>query len=170
MRKLIYGVVLCLTVVASSAAADGPDQTTMADKPVEKNFRLALGLGIPYGGGIGGNLEAMIGRHFAASAGAGLLEQGEFGWSFGARVYPLGNDLKFNPRLSAYYGTVALLNDRGTILTDTGGAYGIGFEYKTYPNFCIDVDLLYLDYNPSPNFIMERSSSIKLAIGYGWHF
>lgn len=123
MKKLVYAVLSCL-LLSGVAFADGPEpavgKATGGGPGV--SARLAVGVGMPFGGGVGGNLEAGFGRHFAATAGLGSVE-GYLGWAAGARVYPLGRDERVNPRLSAYYGTVAVL-DRGygNIETDTGAA------------------------------------------------
>jgi|GEM_PF-1675088 opacity protein-like surface antigen len=184
MRKLICGAVLCSALFAGSAAAEdfelsqkdrewaGPAQQKTTEEPAKTNFRVSVGMGIPYGGGrIGGNLETMLGRYFSASAGAGYLEGGDFGWTFGARAYPIGNDRKFNPRLSVYYGTVIILEYwDGSSETDTGASYGAGFDWRFQPNLSVDMDFLYVDYDMPAGFVRTRGSDFKITLGYGLHF
>lgn len=170
MRKLILGVFLCLTMLAGGALAEGPEAQLSADRPFDLKTRLAVGLGIPFGGGIGGNFEATFGRYFAATIGLGSAE-GYLGWSGGVRAYPMGHDRKVNPRLSAYYGTVAILDwGYGNLETDTGAAYGGGFDWKFQRDQGVEVEILYVDYDAPQGFVRTRGSDVKLTLGYGWYF
>jgi len=169
MRRLIYGVILSLAVFAGSAAADEPEQQSSGAQTAEFEPRLGfgIGVGIPFGGGIGASVEAELNRYFSASVGLGVAA-GEFGWAGGVRAYPIGRDQKVSPRFSAYYGTVALL-DWGTHKElDTGLAYGVGLSWRNQPNTSIDFDLLYIDYAPPAGFVKKNDGDISLMIGYSW--
>ncbi len=176
MRGVLMGAVLCLATLACVAPVSYADETdrqaTEAQPALARTFRLGLGIGIPYGG-IGANAEMRLGRRFAATAGFGSME-GEPAAAGGVRFYPLGHDRQVNPRVSAYYGSVAII-DWGTFSSrgsnsDEGMAYGAGIEWQSSPNNSLDFELLYVDYVVRDGFTKTDESNIKLVLGYGWRF
>lgn len=172
MRKLIIGGVLSLAVLAGSAQAQEPVQQVKEEaEPAgfEPQLSFGIGVGIPFGGGIGGNVEAMLSRHFSVSAGLGIAG-GEFGWSGGVIAYPIGRGNRVNPRLSAYYGTVAILDFGDHRELANGPAYGVGLSWRNTPNTSIEFDLLYIDYEPPAGFVEKDGGDINLMLGYRWRY
>lgn len=135
-------------------------------KDAQERFR--LGLGIPYGV-LGVNLELLPEDIAALTAGVGAGVDSP-GWSAGLRLYPLKKSDKLIPRLSVYYGTVAVLKDSNGYNMDTGAAYGAGFDYKLSDNRGIDFELLYVDYETPEGYIEKDGGDIKLSVGYGFVF
>lgn len=164
MRKigLAAVVILALLFGTNSFADDGADKDW-------SRYRVAIGSGIPYGGDWGAGVELTPIEHLSLSAALGYFREGETGWSLGLRYYPFTIKEVFRPRLSAYYGVVAILKwPNGGHKTDTGSAYGIGLDWKRDLNISFDFDLLYRDYTPPSGF--ECSRDIFLSVGIGYNF
>ncbi|MCC6502585.1 MAG: hypothetical protein IT362_05545 [Deltaproteobacteria bacterium] len=177
MGKNFLGGFLCFTILmcAVTALADEIGQQTIESQAAPAAvhpFRLALGIGIPYGG-IGANAEMRLGRYFAATAGFGSMD-GEPAASGGVRFYPLGHDRKVSPRVSAYYGSVTIIDwgifsDRGRN-SDEGMAYGAGLEWQNSTKYSLDFELLYVDYAVREGFTRTDEGDFKFVLGYGWRF
>ncbi len=133
-----------------------------------QSLRLGAGYGIPYGG-FGANLEVLPEDIVALTAGAGVGVDGP-GWAAGLRLYPLKKAANISPRLSVYYGTVAVLKDSNGMNTDTGAAYGAGFDYRLSDNRGVDFEVLYVDYKVPNGYTEKDGGDIKLSIGYGFAF
>ncbi len=163
MKKLLLAFI-AVFLLAGLSSAEEPLKNT------QERFRLGLGVGIPYGG-VGVNLELLPEDIIALTAGAGVGVDGP-GWAAGLRLYPLKKAGKFSPRMSVYYGTVAVLKDSNGYNMDTGAAYGAGFDYKLSNNFIrgIDFELLYVDYETPEGYVEEDGGDIKLSIGYEFVF
>lgn len=171
MRKLILVTFLSLFALAGSVSAQEPEQQ-QKEVPLpavsEPRLTFGIGVGIPFGG-IGANVETMLSRHFSISLGMGIAA-GNLGWAGGIRAYPIGSDQKVSPRLSAYYGTVAVLDFGDREEVDEGVAYGVGLSWRNQPNTRIEFDLLYIDYEPPAGFVKEDGSDINLMLGYRWAY
>ncbi len=75
----------------------------------ENSINLGVGMGIPYGGIMGMNLDGNIVRNFNISVGAGRLfiaETGSanYGYNFGGKLFLAPFEQAFRSRISAYYG------------------------------------------------------------------
>ncbi|HBG45541.1 MAG TPA: hypothetical protein DDW94_00965 [Deltaproteobacteria bacterium] len=168
IKTLAISVFIFVALFAGNALAEDAS-ADLSDSMPAGNFRAGIGAGIPYGG-IGANLEAIMGRYFAATAGAGVLD-GELGWVGGLRLYPLGRDSEVSPRLSAYYGTVAVIEwSNGGKETDTGIAYAIGADWRPQPSYSADIELLYIDYDTPQGFTREDDEDLKAVVGFGFYF
>jgi hypothetical protein len=171
MGKLILVAVLSLFAFAGSVSAqDAEQQQKDATQTAvfEPRLTFGIGVGVPFGG-IGANVEAMLNRYFSVSLGMGIAA-GNLGWAGGIRAYPIGSDQKVSPRLSAYYGTVAVLDFGDHEEVDEGAAYGIGLSWRNQPNTRVEFDLLYIDYDPPVGFVKEDGSDIDLMLGYRWEY
>lgn len=173
MRKFIMGVIFSMALFVGSAASQEQEpQIDNGTGPAgfQPSLGFGIGVGIPFGGGIGGNVEAILSQHFSASLGLGIAG-GELGWAGGVRVYPIGRDNTVSPRLSAYYGTVAILDFGDHKELDRGPAYGVGLSWRNQPNTSVEFDLLYVDYEPPAGFVDEEDGGdINLMLGYGWRY
>lgn len=161
MKKFLL-VFIAVFLFAGLSSAEEPLKDT------QERFRLGLGVGIPYGV-LGVNLELLPEDIIALTAGAGVGVDSP-GWAAGIRLYPLKKAGKISPRLSVYYGTVAVLKDSNGYNMDTGAAYGAGFDYKLSNNRGMDFELLYVDYETPEGYIEKDGGDIKLSIGYGFVF
>ncbi|CAG1065348.1 hypothetical protein BAC1_00929 [uncultured bacterium] len=173
MRKLILVAVLTLFALAGSVSAQELEQQQkQSEVPLpaafEPRITFGIGVGVPFGG-IGGNVEAMLNRYFSVSLGMGIAA-GNLGWAGGIKAYPIGSDQKVSPRLSAYYGTVAVLDFGDHEEVDEGAAYGVGLSWRNHPKTRVEFDLLYIDYDPPAGFVMEDGSDINLMLGYRWEY
>ena len=142
-------------------------------RTAEINYNeVGVGLGIPYGG-IGVNYEFSPVDRFSLDAGAGWTPGG-FGWSVGPRVYFADQSKSFRPRISASYGTVAIIKPQfGDWKTDTGCCVGPGFQwvFGQKKNWSLDFDVLYVFYNLPRNYRQEWGTDhVKVSIGFGYHF
>lgn len=139
--------------------------------PHVDHFRIGAGLGIHYGG-YGVNGEYLVNRYSAISAALGYFAQGGPGWAVGARVYPVGSDRPFNPRISGFVGRVATLKE--TDFFDTrykainGGTLGAGMEWRLYKKLSMDFDLFYVFEDLPPG--VEKKDHVRASIGIGVKF
>jgi len=170
MRRTAIWVLLVLSVIAADALA-----AATPDAPSPSNLRAGVGFGIPYGL-IGVNIEASPIRYVGLSGGAGFTPGG-IGWAIGARLYPLGNDNDFNPRISYFHGVVAIAEKLNYSSSDktytnlTGNAYGIGLTIKDGKDRDFDVDIIFPKVSSSDGYERkDGDSDVKISIGYGIRF
>jgi len=142
---------------------------------VRDNSYLAIGpgFGIPYGI-IGGSLEVTPDDHFSLSGGIGYCPGG-VGYSFGARIYPVGRSRDFFLSIGAYYGIVAVIETIGAYhdYDHVGGfAFGVGgVWWKSKLKFSIDFDLMWVLPNwPSSVAKSDKGFPLRLSFGFKWHF
>lgn len=97
-----------------------------------KPFQVNYGIGIPYGGIPGINLEVKPVKYIGISAGAGYNSPAGFGWGTGAKIYYPLKDGKFRSYLSLHRGVVATINKLDDIEYNhgIGNSYGIGFQFS----------------------------------------
>lgn len=170
MRRTVILVLMVLSAIAADVvAAATPD----AHSP--SNLRFGVGFGIPYGL-VGANLEASPIKYVGLSGGAGFTPGG-IGWAIGARLYPLGNNNDFNPRISYFHGVVAIAEEsaynssRKTYKNLTGNAYGIGLTIKDGKDRDFDIDLIFPQVSLSKGYERkDGDSDVKISIGYGIRF
>lgn len=168
---VVFSVVLLLTAGRVSFADTGVKES-------DGHFSAGFGIGIPYGV-VGFNLEfnpilpgmaeKKIHDYFSLSLGLGY-SPGGLAYSVGARVYPFGREKKIRPRVSGYYGIVALIEYAYYDDYDRleGFAFGGGVLYKISKKFSADFDILYImpnDYGDS-----LEGGRIKFSVGSRWHF
>ena len=170
-HMVVFSVILLLTVAQVSFADTGA-------KKSDDYFSAGIGIGIPYGV-VGLNLEfnpilpgmaeAKIHDYFSLSLGLGY-SPGGVAYSIGARVYPMGREKTIRPRISGYYGIVALIEYSYYDDYDRmeGFAFGGGVLYKISKKFSADLDILYI----LPNNYADSldGGRIKLSLGSHWHF
>lgn len=175
MGRIMAAFMLILGIFAANARAEEAPQAPAEGREEKRRpmegIGFGLGIGLPYGG-LGGNVEAVVNKYLSLSLGLGYMGGSAGpGWAGGVKVYPLGRDMTISPRLSAYYGTVAILErSDGHKDLDTGMVYGIGAHWRTNPNIGIDADVLYVDYDLPPGFVSKEGGDIALTIGYTFYF
>ena len=131
---------------------------------------LGFGVGLPYGG-IGVNLELGMNDYFAPFAAVGSLPD-NVGWNLGARLYYPGRGARFRGRLTALYGTNALVEKRDYYYggdtqydTEEGFAAGVGMNMRFSRHWAFDIDLLGADVN-LPRGYERKGSDVLLALGF----
>jgi hypothetical protein len=155
-------------------------QFSLAEESVAENkesyLNVGTGLGIPYGV-LGINIEfnpnlpaaikESIHNYFSVSIGVGY-SPGGISYSVGMRAYPMGRKKFYQPRISGYYGTVALLKyGSGDYDREDGFAFGGGVLIKFYKNFSLDFDALYIIPDEFADDI--EGSRVKISFGIHWH-
>lgn len=167
---------VCLVIVLS--AVSGVSFAETGAKKSDDYFSTGFGIGIPYGV-VGFNLEfnpvlpgmaeAKIHDYFSLSLGIGY-SPGGLAYSIGARVYPMGREKKIRPRVSGYYGIVALIEYSYYDDYDRmeGFAFGGGVLYKLSKKFSADFDILYIMPNNYSHSL--EGGRLKLSLGSRWHF
>jgi len=137
---------------------------------LREDSRFGVGIGVPYGF-FGANIEASVLDYVSLSGGLGALHN-EGCWVIGGRVYPFKRNVRFSPRLSAFYGTVAILKNEagGTINYSTllGWSFGVGFDWKFYGRNSVDFDVIYRVFSLPSGYSDANDESFLL--GYGYHF
>ncbi|MCK5056819.1 MAG: hypothetical protein KAT34_09205 [Candidatus Aminicenantes bacterium] len=155
-------------------------QFSLAEESAGENkgsyLSVGVGLGIPYGV-LGINLEfnpnlpapikENIHNYFSISIGVGY-SPGGISYSVGLRGYPMGRRKFYQPRISGYYGTVALLKyASGDYDREDGFAFGGGVLVKFYKQFSLDFDALYIIPDDYTDYI--KGSRLKISFGIHWH-
>lgn len=167
MKKYLTVAVLLVIILSSSLA--NAEETSQQYNYL---FRAGLGFGIPYGG-IGFNGELSPIDYIALTGGFGYTPGGP-GWSVGVRIYPLSQDYRFRPRLSAYHGVVALLEEEDWFgnddyETEEGNAFGAGIDIRIGSSSSLDFEVLAIDYDP-PKGYERKGSDIVISLGWGMRF
>ena len=152
--KLVMVAVSCLFLMGTGVLLSVETGPVAPEVPDYAHLSIGSGYGLNYGGiGLGfefsPRLPAKFGTGFhkyvSFAMGLGYMPDGGLAYSFGLRLYPLGRDLFLQPRLSAQYGVVAVLNDLYTYPGDEqraeGVACGAGFLLKLARQFSLDVDV-----------------------------
>lgn len=163
MKKLVSAFIIVLLSAVFVYAEDGAAGNS-------GKYRFGIGAGMPYGG-FGLGLEAYPMDKLSLALGLGATPGG-MGWAAGARFYPVDRSGRFWPRLSAYYGVVAVLEDaQGNATgTHTGAAFGAGLDIKTDVNSTIDFEFLVMQDNPPPGYVKKDSSNVTVSFGWGFYF
>ncbi len=163
MKKHLLALAVVLASAVFAYAGDGPD----ADAG---KYRFGIGAGVPYGGfGIG--LEAYPMDKVSLALGLGSTAGG-LGWAAGARFYPVERAGRFWPRLSAYYGVVAVLEDANGKATGTrsGAAFGAGLDIKTDADSTMDFEFLVLQDDTPVGYVRKDSGNVAVSLGWGFYF
>ena len=111
---------LLLVAVPSTAEAD-PSQAAQGTE-TGVALKVGLGAGIPYGV-IGAGVDVGISR-FSLVGGFGTTAYGPVGWSVGLRAYLFDRTRRFQPHLTAVYGTTLIVDVVGG---DSYTVNGFGF-------------------------------------------
>jgi len=113
---------------------------------------IGAGIGVPYGA-IGVNTEVAIFKYFSLSAGFGSTIYAGSAYSVGGRAYFASTESKFRPRISAHYGTNAVISVSGIDGTNidynesfNGLSLGAGIlgMFGESRRFGFDFDIIYL--------------------------
>lgn len=181
MRKnviLFSAVFLALMLTFCRVTFAENDDQTVTQLPAEKESHISagVGLGIPYGV-LGVNVEfnpllpgiadATIQDYFSLSAGVGFSPAG-LAYAFGLRIYPMGKEKRIRPRISGYYGIVAMIEYYyGDYDRLEGFAFGGGALYKINRKISVDLEVLYIMPNDYSDYI--EGGRFKLSVGSRWH-
>jgi hypothetical protein len=171
---MLLAFVLTLSPVV--LAEDSAQAMTQSPAEKESHISAGIGLGIPYGvfgvnvefspllAGIG---ESALFDYFSLSAGVGY-SPGGLAYAFGCRIYPMGQKDKIRPRISGYYGIVALIeyyyDDYDRL---EGFAFGGGGLYKINKKISADLEVLYILPNHYSDYL--EGGRIKLSFGARWN-
>ncbi len=131
------------------------------------------GIGLPYGGGIGGNYEMGVNDYFAPIVGLGSLPE-NIGWNAGARLYYPGRDAKFRGRLTALYGTNTILETTFAgskkYDTKTGLSGGLGINWRFGDHWAFDADFFVVDQDIPEGYKQEDSVVAAGSLGFSWRW
>jgi len=157
MRRAALAAIAILGVsglLAPAYAADGKS-------------KVAFGLGLPYGGGVGVNYEHGITDHLAPTLGQGWLPD-NFGWNVGLRVYFNDRDATLGWRITALYGVNTLLErPDGDYETDEGLSAGVGLDWRYGKAWGFELDLFWADVDFDEALYDEYGPEIKISVGWG---
>lgn len=134
-------------------------QKEQAEKK-KMSISIGAGLGIPYGV-LGCGIELTPIEQLGITGVIGYALEG-IGYSFGIRVYPMG-DRPWTPMISGYYGVVGVILSSETF---TGGAIGGGVKYKKR-KYSLTAEILYLIHGKKS--YIDYGSSVKFSVGFLWH-
>jgi hypothetical protein len=154
------------------------DQSAAPADPRNPSFmQIGLGAGIPYGG-IGVNLEfspllpgnggRALNAYSSLLIGSGFSPAGS-AYSLGLRLYPLGKEKTYRPRLGLHFGTVGFVKWRGGSYSSLEGlAFSAGTLYRIGQNLAIDCDLVIIAALLHGWELNDLNSLIKVAFGLRW--
>ncbi|MEE9463981.1 MAG: hypothetical protein V3W14_00220 [Candidatus Neomarinimicrobiota bacterium] len=155
--------------------------------PMKKAGSLGVGLGIPYGV-IGANIEYALENNINLTAGIGTTVFAGSGYNVGVKYYLKDIGYTGRPRISAYYGTNALIAVTvfgGEDINETFSGLTLGFGqlwmWGDSKKHGLDLDLMYLlttgSYDERKEEIedqyyttLEDLGKIKISIGYRYGF
>jgi len=155
--------------------------------PMKKAGTLGVGIGIPYGV-IGANVEYALENNLNLTGGFGTTGLAGSGYNLGVKYYlkDVGNTRR--PRISAYYGTNAMIavtvfggEDINESFSGLTLGYGQQWMWGESKKHGLDLDLMYLlttgSFEERKDEIEERYSTtledpgkIKISIGYRYGF
>ena len=167
MKKLVSAFIIVLL----SAVLVYAEGTSLENSEGNSDrYRIGFGLGMPYGG-FGAGLEAFPMDKVSIALGLGTTSGG-MGWAAGVRFYPVERFGRFWPRLSAYYGIVAVLEDSKGNVHDThsGSAFGVGVNVLIDVDYTMDFELLVVDNEPPPGYVKKSGDDVTVSIGWGFYF
>ncbi len=142
--------------------------TTLFSTPAfsaEFEHVFGTGIGLPYGG-LGVNYELGVCDYFAPVIGLGIIPD-NVGWNAGARLYYPGREAKLRARLTALYGTNAVIEREYSSEdydAETGLSGGIGINWRFARHWAFDADLFVVDQD-IPNGYKEEGSDVKISLG-----
>jgi len=140
-------------------------------------FAVGVGYGIPYGT-LGINCEfntlfpteEKIFDYISLTAGFGYFKGG-VKYAVGLRVYPRGRKIGWNPRISAYYGTVGFYKTYwGKHKNASGPAFGAGVLWMSKKSISVDVELQYRIPNIPSGYVKKEGVDLTLSAGIQYHF
>ncbi len=140
-------------------------------------MQIGIGAGIPYGG-FGVNLEfspllpgtvgGKIRNYLSILAGSGLGPAGS-SYSLGMRIYPLGKEKVYRPRLGLHFGTVGFVKWGGGNYSSLEGlAFSAGTLYRIGPRLAVDADLVLLATLLYGWRLQHLDSPVKASFGLRW--
>jgi hypothetical protein len=154
-RKL--AAVCCFFFFGAGALLPVESGPSVPEAPAYAHLSIGSGYGLNYGGiGLGFEFNPRLPEKFGTGfhkyvsfvMGLGYMPDGGLAYSFGLHLYPLGRDGFLQPRLSAQYGVVAVLNDLYAYPGDErraeGAALGAGFLLRLTRQIFLDADAHYI--------------------------
>lgn len=137
------------------------------------HFSLGAGLGIPFGViGVSCEMNPILGGgdaiadHVSFNLGLGYAGAGP-GFSLGLRVYPLGRERTWAPKLSLLYGVVAVVNWEDVV---RGFAAGAGVVRRLRGRLALDGDLIFILNRFGFDWIdWRRIGRFKASLGLRWN-
>jgi hypothetical protein len=152
MKKLILGFLVCASLTQANS------------------LQYEIGIGVPYGGLYGGNINYEVINDFDAFIGFGITMAGS-GYSIGTRYYPISNI-----RLTGVYGTNRVVgnseytgsNSVKPYKSHKGLSFGIGYYYTKGSGFVID--LIYIATSNAPKDategVFKGAPDVTVSLGY----
>ncbi len=137
-------------------------------------FSLGAGLGVPFGViGLSCEMNPILGsgpdgiaKYFSVNLGLGVAVAG-IGYSLGFRLYPLGRDLPWAPKLSLMYGVVAIVNGEDLV---RGFSVGAGVVRRLRGKLSLDGDLILIVNRFGFEHVdWDSVGRLKISLGVRWN-
>jgi len=156
-----------LLVAVPAAALANPAQQTGTGMAM----KVGVGGGLPYGV-FGAGIDIGI-PHFSFVAGLGTALYGSLGWSAGVRVYFLDLTKRFQPHLTAMYGTTMVIKDvpyKGD--TVNGFAFYAGLDHDIGPvgGVILTYGIGVLTNEVPPPGVEDPRFSVRALFGINYRF
>jgi len=185
-RKMKITLILTIAIFLIAGVSWGQESNinigeSDADIEMFKKNSNGVGFGIPYGI-IGINTDINLAQNLNLSVGIGTTIFAGMGYNFGLKYYLLPVNHTFRPRISAYYGTnaIVLIETGGWASNEEGESYkgvtlGIGSQWMWGESKSngMDIDIMYIassgldiDELRRDGYNIEDPGNIKLSIGY----
>jgi len=181
--KRITTIIMALTLAFTAVQAGQID----ANRVETSKKTYGVGFGIPYGV-LGSNVDFTVARNLSLSMGFGTTILAGMGYSFGAKYFLAGEASSFRPKVSAFYGTNAIVTEESMYGITTEGqkysglTFGLGAQWmwgQSKKNG-IDFDIMYIassgafskddvDWDGYGSYDSSEGSDpgrIKISIGY----
>lgn len=188
IQKQENGDIILETTDGVRLSFEGGDIAQIVTLDRSSKGSLGAGLGVPYGI-LGANAEYEVAQQLCVSGGIGTTILAGTGYSFGLRYYLNEAGNSWRPRLSAFYGTNAMIEVIELSGEDfqeqySGLTLGIGQKWLLGERHRhgIDLDLMFLatrgDFDHDMDVLEEQgyqlddigTGQVKLSAGYRYNF
>ncbi|MCP3683715.1 MAG: hypothetical protein GY861_13610 [bacterium] len=181
-KEFVMGRTLIITIMILLLAGVSGAQELKTDIGMFKKHSFGVGFGIPYGI-VGGNFDVNLAPNLDLSMGLGTTIFAGMGYNFGLKYFLTPVDRTFRPRVSAYYGTNAM------VAVETSGYYASTQEGESYKGLTLgfgsqwmwgksksnglDLDIMFIatsglniDDLKKQGYDVNEPGKVKISIGY----